>query len=100
MGLITEALNVATALAENGIGNEGLALFESAQRLTIEMCTHSRKLGRWTMVECTTSIISGAPNLHDEQLAIATRRDLTQAFAKIRKFQQAGAFIQATTTSP
>src|SRR5690349_21487144 len=95
MGLIAEALNVATALAENGIGNEGLALFESAQRLTVETCAYSRELGRWAMLASTKTTIADALNLHDEQLAIATLQDLKLAFAKIRKLKQAGAFIQA-----
>jgi hypothetical protein len=95
MGIIAEALNVATALAENGIGTEGLTLFETAQHRTVETCVQSRKLGRWSVDESTKNVIADALNLHDEQLAIATLRDLKLAFAKIRNLKQAGAFINA-----
>jgi hypothetical protein len=99
MGVIAEALNVATALAEDGVGFEGLALFESAQRLTVETCVRSREMGHWEFGDGAKKVIADALNLHDEQLAIATLRDLKQAFAKIRKLKQKGAFIDAHTTT-
>jgi hypothetical protein len=93
MHQLAYALNMATALAELGIGAEYQADIHSAQRALMICHAHSHELGRWIIHNDEYKVICDALLVHDKQLDIATQAEVKAADEAIIRCTRAGDVI-------
>jgi hypothetical protein len=88
------ALNWTLVLAENGIGNEFVQVANEAVTVAFEAKLRGEDTGRWGFGGDAQNTIRAALELHDEQIEIATIKDLAAAKAVIESRIAAGTYFK------
>lgn len=88
------ALNIALVLCEQGIGAEHEALIVRAQDGTFRAKIRSKRTGNFRLDGAALRDIEEALTMHDQQMAIAKRWEVTQALGIVRAREAAGTVYQ------
>ncbi|AQW28654.1 hypothetical protein ACKZDW_08000 [Ralstonia syzygii subsp. celebesensis] len=79
------SLNIALVLAERGYGAEWVEQVKAAQVGLVRRMERGQRTGRWGLDGEAMTAMSDALSLHDEQIALATQREIREAIAEVHR---------------
>ena len=82
--VLAQASNMALLLAEKEIGDEWLPQIKSAQDALMRAAHRGKRTGRWGLDGDGIRAIETALEVHDQQIALATRAEILSALATLR----------------
>ena len=78
-------LNIALVLAERGYGAEWVERVKAAQDGLMRCQGRGQNTGRWGLDGEAMTALTDALALHDEQIALATQREIREAIAEVHR---------------
>lgn len=87
------SLNIALVLCELGFSAGKIEDIKNAQTALITSRTRADKIGKWGFSGDEARVVMQACNIHDDQLAKATRTNVDAALAEVRRRVQVGEFV-------
>lgn len=78
-------LNIALVLAEHGYGAEWIEQVKAAQDGLMHCLIRGQKIGSWGLDGPAMTAIGEVLPLHDEQLTLATQREIREAIAEVHR---------------
>lgn len=84
-GTVTCALNIALTLAERGFCAGAIKTIQLAQEAMLRAQERAHRTGKWAFDGDGLRVVLAAINLHDEQIARATRDDVTAALREVHR---------------
>ena len=78
-------LNIALVLAERGYGADWVERVKTAQVGLVRCMERGQRTGRWGLDGEAMTAMSDALSLHDEQIALATQREIREAIAEVHR---------------
>lgn len=94
MNHLALALNMAMALCALGCGSDQLPRVQEAQEALVRCEPYSRKVGHWVVNGDTYKLLCNVLELHDQQLAQATQKEIRQACTYVNRQREAGDVIR------
>lgn len=79
------SLNIALLLAEYGIEASAMPTIKLAQEALLRVRDRAKQHGKWAFDGEGIRIILAAVNIHDEQISLATRSQVTAALVEINR---------------
>ena len=91
------SINIAMLLAEYGIEAAALPTIKLAQEALLRVKDRAQRTGKWAFDGDGIRIILAAVNIHDEQISLATRKQITDALREVtRRIDDGEVFIDTT----
>jgi hypothetical protein len=79
------SLNIALVLAERGYGAEWVEQVKAAQDGLMRCLGRGQKTGSWGLDGPAMTALSEALALHDEQIVLATQKEIREAIAEVHR---------------
>jgi hypothetical protein len=94
MNHLALALNMAMALCALGRGADHLLRVQQAQDALVRCEPYSRRVGHWVVNGDTYKLLCNVLELHDQQLAQATQKEIREACTYVNRQREAGDVIR------
>jgi hypothetical protein len=82
---IAALVNVSLVLCERGVGTEGMGCVQAAQDALVEILERQRRTGKWGFSGPEMQAINDCAHLHEQQIAIVSRRECRDAMLEVRR---------------
>lgn len=79
------SLNIALLLAEYGIEASSIPTIKLAHEALLRVRERAQRTGKWAFDGEGIRVIKDAVNIHDEQISIATRGQITAALVEVNR---------------
>lgn len=79
------SLNIALILSERGYGAEWIDQIKAAQDGLMRCVARGQATGRWGLDGPAMTALSQALSLHDEQIELATQKEIREAVAEVHR---------------
>lgn len=91
------SINIALLLAENGIEASAIPAIKLAQEALLRVRDRAQRTGKWAFDGDGIRVTLAAVNIHDEQISLATRKQVTDALNEVhRRIDDGEVFINTT----
>lgn len=82
---LTCSLNIALILCERGIGEEFIHTIKHAQNCLIDCRKRAERFNNWSFTADEARTILRAFAIHDEQIALATKKEIVFSLGEVRR---------------
>jgi hypothetical protein len=89
------ALNVSAVLSNRGLGDEYSDLIDAAQRGLNRSKERQKRTGKWALDGEAIKAMQEALDLHESQIKIATKGELSSAIDEIHRMIDSGEIVEA-----
>ena len=79
------SINIALLLAEYGIEASTIPVIKLAQEALLRVRERAQRTGKWAFDGDGIRIILTAVNIHDEQISVATRKQITDVLREVNR---------------
>src|SRR5512139_1990101 len=92
---IAALVNVSLVLCERGVGGDGMGCVQAAQDALVEILQRQRRTGKWGFSGPEMQAINDCAHLHEQQIAIVSRRECRDAMLEVRRRVDRGEVLNA-----